>query len=390
MKEFKLVKKSLSFLVFTLVLAFNAVAAGDNKTQFKKTPIKVVFLLPTEVENPFWSSVTHAMESAAQQLNIDLKVYSIEKDTNVDRYYHLLLAKLILKKHPHIDYFVTQIQLGKEKELLDLISQTRVKFLSITSGLMDSQLKITGKPREKYPQWLGELVTDDIYAGSQLMKSLIKAAEDKKLVNRGVAAISGGHFKSSVKQRSKGLKLALSHNSEYKLARIVYTNWQPELVVEKTQAIFNRFKNTGLVWCANDESIASNVINTLNSRPGYNKQKLVIGGIDWSNQGIDLLKKKQLDVSLGGHFLDGGIMMALIYDYHNGLDFYQQFGGTIKQKLINANDHLDKIAHLYQSNEHWKKLDFTLYSKLKHNKNKQWDLGYKRVFEEYKIRNLNQ
>ncbi len=182
----------------------------------------------------------------------------------------------------------------------------------------------------------------------------------------------------------------MSENSEYKLARIAYTNWQPELVVETTQAIFNRFKDTGLVWCANDESIASNVINTLNKRPDYNKNNLVIGGIDWSHQGITLLRKKQLDISLGGHFLDGGIIMSLIYDYHHGLDFYQQFGGTIKQKLINANDHLDNISLLYQSDEHWQKLDFTLYSKFKNNKQNQWDLSYSRVLEDYKISILNQ
>ncbi len=361
------------FLLYTIML--NPVHAKE-----KRPSLNVTFLVPAEKNNPFWQLVENNMKVAAQQFNINLNIIHIKKKTDVNRYHHLELSQSILQKSPRIDYFITAFHDGKTIELLELIEDKQIKYLSLINNVTENTLKRSGLPREKYSHWIGEIASDGEHAGHTLAQRLIDTAEHRLHFNKGIIAISGARDHVTVKLRERGLKNRLTKTSLYPLKQLVYSQWQPDLIQQQTEALLSRHKDAGIIWCANDDVITSNVIKTLNKFKIRPNKDILIGGINWSKQGIKQFKSGQLTTSLGGHFLDGGIALALLYDHYHGYDFYQQYKGSVKQKMLNINDYLNQAERLVINNE-WDQLDFTVYSKALNPEHKQWDYGYSKVLD---------
>jgi PAS domain S-box-containing protein len=51
------------------------------------------------------------------------------------------------------------------------------------------------------------------------------------------------------------------------------------------------------------------------------EEKIVVGGVDWDKAAQEAILNGRMDVSVGGHFLDGAWAAVLLYDYLNGIDF---------------------------------------------------------------------
>ena len=47
----------------------------------------------------------------------------------------------------------------------------------------------------------------------------------------------------------------------------------------------------------------------------------MVGGIDWEPRALAAIRDGDLAVSLGRHFMGGGLLMLLLHDYHRGADF---------------------------------------------------------------------
>ena len=58
----------------------------------------------------------------------------------------------------------------------------------------------------------------------------------------------------------------------------------------------------------------------------------MVGGIDWNLEAIQSIQKGQMTASMGGHFMEGGWVMVLLYDYFNGVDFVDE-GVAMKSKM---------------------------------------------------------
>jgi hypothetical protein len=109
-------------------------------------------------------------------------------------------------------------------------------------------------------------------------------------------------------------------------------------------------------------------------RPSYQPGKdVLVGGLNWSQDGVDRVLKGEMVVSHGGHFLGGAWAMVVLRDHHDGRDFAEedvrlQFPmGAFDLPLAQRFPDVGKVD--------WRQVDFTRYSKTRHPELKRYDFA---------------
>jgi hypothetical protein len=143
---------------------------------------------------------------------------------------------------------------------------------------------------------------------------------------------------------------------------------------EGAQASVREFVHGGqridAVWAAND-LMAFGAITALREagyKPGVD---VVVGGLNWSQGGIDRVLKGEMVVTYGGHFLGGAWAMVILRDYHDGRDFAEE--DVRLQFPMGAIDL--PVARRFPEigNVDWRNVDFTRFSKTRNPKITHYD-----------------
>ena len=62
---------------------------------------------------------------------------------------------------------------------------------------------------------------------------------------------------------------------------------------------------------------------------------MLVGGFNWSPKSIEAIKNKKLEVVLGGHFIEAGIAVMLLYDHLNNFSIARNSHARVfKTKLL--------------------------------------------------------
>jgi PAS domain S-box-containing protein len=110
----------------------------------------------------------------------------------------------------------------------------------------------------------------------------------------------------------------MKHLKEVDSFKIVVGNWKRINAYEIFQAYYKIQPDVNIVWCA-DDNMALGVLKAIKEL-GL-EEKIVVGGVDWDKAAQEAILNGRMDVSVGGHFLDGAWAAVLLYDYLNGIDF---------------------------------------------------------------------
>jgi hypothetical protein len=92
-------------------------------------------------------------------------------------------------------------------------------------------------------------------------------------------------------------------------------------------------------------------------RPG---QDILIGGIDLMDRALTEVGRGTLEVSIGGHLIDGVRALILLHDHHEARDLERATRTThlVAVKADEASRYLDLIQ-----NRAWRTADFTRFSR---------------------------
>ncbi len=347
--------------------------------------ITVTLLLPSQKYNPFFSLVEKNMTVAARQLNIDLNIINTPRQegaTFINRKRYLANFNKMITTLPKNSYLLAPITTTDVSlPILNKISQTNIKFISIINDLMNIP-ELHNKTRSsRFPNWLGQVVGDDYQAGSLLAQLLIDKTQATQKTPIEIVAISGTPDNTAVQLRDEGLFHITQNNNKVELKQIAHTNWYKQRVIEVTRGLMKRNPNTSVIWCANDDVIASNVIEQLQQLSYKPNKNIFVGGIDWSKRGLKLYKQGLLSESLGGHVFTGALALVLLYDYHNGLDFISQHAtGNVKLKLTPLTNNLENVERII-TGDGWRQLDYRIYSRHLNPEQKVWDLNFQRLLD---------
>lgn len=323
----------------------------------------VVFINPDPPDSPFWSNMTSFMQAVANNLDIQLDV--LYGDRTRFKNEKNFLQVLNQTKKP--DYIITILQESMAPKVLSAAESSGVKVFVVNT---DIPLKVQGKigtPREKYTSWIGHMFPDDEQGGYLLAQTLAKLTTSLSTEIKPpfeMFGISGSHDSSPALLRNNGVKKALIKEPEILLNQIIYAQWDEQKAYEIASGLFLRYPNTSLVFCAGG-AMTSGTLKAIQDSSRTPGKDLLFGSFDWNEAIVNHIKDGTMAASVGGHFMDGGWSLILLYDYHHGIDFEDSVGITIRKPLsvmtrANVNEYEALLNKESWENINFKKLTKTL------------------------------
>ncbi len=371
--------KKLIFLVpIILFYIFPPTSIQANKPQLNITFINPGISDKKGESGAFWVTVSEFMEAVAKDLEINLEILYAERN-------HLKMVefvKKIVKAKQRPDYLIT----GNEKlvagQILELTAGTGIKVFLFNNGFIDDQAIEYGEPRKKYPHWIGALLPDQRGAGAQIAKHIIDAAlsaksyTDKKPLK--LFGITGDHATQSSIERNKGLEQTVEASPNVVLEQIIIGYWREDKAKKKFIPALQRYPNVNAVWAANDPMALGAMKGAikLNKIPG---KDIFFGGLNWNAEALQAVKEGRMVTSVGGHFMDGGWSLIMLYDYHHGKDF----GNKIIIQPLSAITAVNVDTYLtYFSQKDWHQIDFTVFSKVLNPKLSKYNFNINSIFRQ--------
>ncbi|MFK7827044.1 MAG: ABC transporter substrate-binding protein [Oligoflexales bacterium] len=357
-----MVKKILFLSIISLTLA----AKNPDK-------INLTFLNPSHVDSDFWNTVTSFMKSASKDLGINIRVHYASTDRRHMENYFDLKKDIAANKIP--DYLVmAYIRGGASEKIIKMALEANIKVFIFNTDVPDEDRKKIGKPRGKFSNWIGHMFPDDEKAGYDLAEILIKKA--RKGAANGkieVVGISGDRLSTAAHLRNKGLRSAVRNNKQ-ELRQVIYADWEKVNATKKTQVLIKRYPKVQVFWSASDFMSLGIVEGIKNSGKIPGKQ-ILTGGVDWMPDALNAIRDGKMTASIGGHFMEGGWVMVMLYDYHNGKDFAESEGIRTESKMgiIHQDNISDYLKYFKDSN--WDKIDFKKFSKVLNPNIKKYDFS---------------
>ncbi len=344
---------------FILILLLSIFVFAQSK------PLNVLYISHSKKDQPFVKLVNIFSKAVAKDLNINLRiVFPPDKITSsygdLNRYTYEDFAKPYFFSKNRPDVIIAILFRKRGKMILEFSRESGIPVFIVNTNIpVDDKIDIK-EPRSLYKNFLGLVAADEAQAGELLIKSLLKKVNNHKTdENIEVIGINGPRSAYEAIQRVNGLKRGISNQNNVTLHQVVYANWDTEVAYKQTLRLLDRYPNLDVIWTASD-SMAIGAKKAIKEK----KRDIVAGGIDWSENGLKYVENGSLDATVGGHFMNGGISLILLYDYFHGKDFKKELGLEINFNMFAlTSKNIKKYREEFAPNQ-WDKIDFKKYSKV--------------------------
>ncbi len=321
-------------------------------------PPSVVFLSPDN--SRFWQLVSGFMTAVADDLDINLTIHT---DQQKHRFSYRQLLSQVLENDHKPDYILLMCKEKVTEDMLRMIDDAGIKAFTFNTDVPNSEAATTGKPREKIDHWIGHLSPDNQSAGRELALYLNRRFVEKNIASTpALIGISGSRDSSAALDRNIGLDAA-AKTFPSMLNQVVFANWSEKEAEDKVGLLLMRYPSVNLIWAASD-GMAVGAINAVKKKGLTPGQDVLIGGVDWEPRALRRIESGDLTVSLGRHFMGGGLALLLINDYHAGYDFASTTGNaSISYDFEIANrSNLSEVRQIMKP-DNWSRIDFREFSK---------------------------
>lgn len=344
----------LAGFAWVLILTPAAVHADDGP--------RVVFLEPDD--SRFWALVSGFMRAVAEDLDLELEVVT---DHDQHRFSYLKLAERVLARPDKPDYLVFMCKENVTARMLKLAEAAGVRVFTFNTDIPAGARAEVGLPREKLASWIGHLSPDNLAAGQTLAQMLAQQARSLDSFGDGarpeppsMMALSGTRDSSASLDRNLGLMQAVDAQVTA-LSQLVHADWSRDQARAKSDVLLQRYPQTQAIWSASDGMAlgAIEAAKDLGRQPGVD---LVIGGVDWEPRALDAIRDGELSVSLGRHFMGGGLLLLLLNDFHRGHDFMTDSPVLTYQMEPVTRANVSRIERILDP-LNWQRVNFTSFSR---------------------------
>jgi ABC-type sugar transport system substrate-binding protein len=134
-----------------------------------------------------------------------------------------------------------------------------------------------------------------------------------------VGVVDGTPGTSVAIDRRKGFDRALEENPDVTLAGAVTGNFVRDESQEAFAALYQGNPEIKGVWAANGGTATGVMSALLNANKVPGEDVLVVA-MDLNPENVDAVEAGELLFDIGGHWLQGGFALVLMYDYLNGFE----------------------------------------------------------------------
>ncbi len=348
------------FKPIVLLVGFLMTVAPYLEAQATDTKKKILFINPGYADKGFWKTVSDTMRAASESLGFNLSiVYG-------DRKWPLMVSRgMAAIENAKVDYIILVNEHQQAPKLLEAANRKGIKTILLLNGLTKEQKQALGGPREKLPNYLGELVPDNEVAGFEMARSLYfawKATHPD--AERASFLTLAGDFKTPASiDRLQGLERAMKAFKVLKEYRRFTVHWSGVEAYNRTSALLLSSEING-IWAAND-AIAIGAIRALREADLTPGKDVFVAGLNWSPEAIELVRSGEMTLTHGGHFLAGAWAVVLLYDLEKNYDFAKV--STELSFPMSAIDqrNADDYKRAFGDSD-WRKIDFHSFSRADH------------------------
>jgi ABC-type sugar transport system substrate-binding protein len=336
------------------VLALSALSANAAAAE---PEFKVGFLAGGDRDNNFWVRMGQFAEAVAEDLNIDLQIRYPSPATYVIK----RRGEQLIKSLDEGDFFTTIYFDAVTADLLQAAELREVRSFIINTEILEQDRQRVGTPREKFRHWIGHMRPDDRQAGYVVADEIFKHFDNPKSVK--MIAVNGDPSVQVAVDRLNGLKERMDESPRATLHTVATADWLHESARVTTQELLDEYPDTNAIWAASDPMAlgAIEAIEQAGLEPG---KDVVTASIDWTNEGLKAVQSGKMLASVGGHFMEAGIALLLMYDYHHGEDFAGELGASFKTPMYPVTrDDIDDYFEKVGTNPDWSSIDFKQFTK---------------------------
>jgi ABC-type sugar transport system substrate-binding protein len=323
-------KTSVSLLLSVCVVGAFAVAHGQ---QAKSTEQPSIGVSVPVLANPFWQRYVGFVNQVAEQLNVKVNIVDCQN------------------------------QEAKQLEDIENLLASGVKGLIVTPQTAQVGPTIIQRARQanipiaitdRWPgidpikyDWdgyVGFIGPDDQDTGYKIAKSLIDSGKTV------LVGICGVHGASVAEGRDAGLEKAVKGSPNTQLLNVEWVGETSDLGIQTTENFISAYgtKIQG-IWCYND-ALATGAIKAFRDS-GKGDQllnhQIEVAGMDLNPDAVELITQGYYYTSFGGHWLQGGFGLIMLYDYMHGQKPDPQYR-VVRLKLMQVTkDNVDKFTAQY-------------------------------------------
>jgi ABC-type sugar transport system substrate-binding protein len=302
---------------FLSAVALSAVAGALPWRAHAGQRLRATFINPGRHDEDFWSGVTRAAQVAAAELGIDLTVVYGERN----RLQTVEVGRQAIAAAPRGSYLLVGNEQETGPDLMAAAMERGLKALMVFNPLIGADAAGFGRPRTRHPNFIGQLIPDNVDAGAKIARAVIDAARARQPDGKvSLLALGGLPATPAAADREIGLRDLVTRERGVELLQLVPTDWTEADAYARTTGLLQRYPNVNAIWCANDP-IAAGVMRALAEAGRSPGKDVAVAGLNWNIDAIRAVAQGRMAATVGGHVLCAAFGLVLVADHARGADF---------------------------------------------------------------------
>jgi len=298
-------KKRICLVLLIMAIMTTVVFTGGKGAEASESKrYKIGAIVPT-LNAQFWNNYVNFMKTGAEELGVDLIVLNCDNKAD-------LLPKYIedLVSQQVDGIIVVPYWAGDRKALRDTMdAKIPLIFTDVYSKV---------QPQDpKYPNYIAFVGPSDEEAGYQMAKALFAKMNTNSEGKKVIGWVEGTPGTSVAIDRNKGLERALSEHSEVVVAGKVNGNFVRDESMVAFESLYQAHPEITGVWAANGGT-ATGVMTAIKNAGKVPGKDIYVVGMDLNQENVVAVKQGDLLFDIGGHWLQGGFALVIMYDWLNG------------------------------------------------------------------------
>lgn len=281
----------------------------------------VGIIVPT-LDSEFWNRYVAFTKTGADQLGVKLIVLNADnKPDNMIQFTQDLVAR-------HVDGIISVGYWSSAPPTIALAQRAGIPVV-----IADSYPDFLPQS-PKTPNYIAFVGPSDLDAGYHMGKALLDALPPGPDGKKVIGVVNGTPGTSVAIDRRKGLTQAIQEEGADKvtIAGEVQGNFTRDEAMTAFQSLYQGHPEIKGVFSANDP-MAMGVIAALERMGKTPGKDVLISGMDLNGSNVEAMKAGKQLFSIGGHWLQGGIGLLVMYDYLHGFKVPAD-QANIKLKLL--------------------------------------------------------
>lgn len=294
-------RKVTLFVVAVLMVlgSFAAVQAQDKK-------FTVGLTVPT-LDAQFWNRYVEFAQKGADALGVDLVV--LNADNNPDKM-SSNVEDLIARGVDgiiHVPYWNTGLK---------VLTETNAANIPVI--MSDTYLPDIAPQDPKFPNYIAFIGPSDEQAGYSMATTLFAAMTADANGKKVVGVVDGTPGTSVAIDRRKGFDKAMAEHPEVVLAGAVNGNFVRDESQTAFESLYQGHPEITGVWAANGGT-ATGVMAALKNAGKQPGKDVLVVAMDLNPENVDAVESGELLFDIGGHWLQGGFALVMMFDHLNGI-----------------------------------------------------------------------